>query len=158
MLWWSRRLARSTGLSPLLLRLLLREPRSGALSGETWSDIDVCRSGRNPSFTVDVAIPSRDGDLVVLGLRCQRTGHLSGDHLRRQLSLRGLPLTANRTALLRRTLLRRALLRSARHARTQTLRGALLIRLLLRETRRPGHKLLLLLLLLLLLSSRRKWA
>ena len=60
--------SRSTRLSPLLLRI----PGRAHTGRHTRPDIDMCRGRGHSSFAVDVSVPSRDRDLVILGLRLWR--------------------------------------------------------------------------------------
>jgi hypothetical protein len=70
-----RRLARNTHRRSLGRRstpLLLRIPGRAHTGRHTRPDIDMCRGRGHPSFAMDVSIPSRDRDLVILGLRLWR--------------------------------------------------------------------------------------
>jgi len=69
---------RNAALNPLWL-----EPRMGHLTWrDTGPDVKMCRGRSHASFTVDIAIPCRDRDLVILGLH-RRLTDLLGGHLRR---------------------------------------------------------------------------
>jgi len=56
---------------------------------DTGPDIDVCRGRGHTSFAMNITVPSRDWDLVILRLRGWRL-NLARGHLRRKPLLIGL--------------------------------------------------------------------